>query len=241
MVARLATGTDEEQVHAELELELLGTFRVGRAGATAAVPPTSQEVVAFLALHPGAQRRSFVAANLWPAASEHRARANLRNALYRLERTLPGLTERVTDDIGIGATVASDLDQHEHIVTGEHRDPEVAISLLAQELLPGWHQDWVVVARERVRHRSVYALLELVERLGAAGRWPTAVEAGLAAVALDPLCEPAHRALTRAFARQGSLPQAIAHFQQYEHELRASTGLRPSSEYRDEVRSLRNQ
>src|SRR4029079_7200585 len=72
-------------------------------------------------------------------------------------------------------------------------DPAYGVHvLLAVDLLPDWYDEWVVLERERFRQLRLHALEALCERLVAAGRRGEAVQAGLAAVAGEPLRESAH-------------------------------------------------
>jgi hypothetical protein len=54
------------------------------------------------------------------------------------------------------------------------------------ELLPGWHDEWVIFERERIRQRMLHALEELSRVLLNAGRYGEVVAAAMEAVAVEP-------------------------------------------------------
>jgi DNA-binding SARP family transcriptional activator len=74
--------------------------------------------------------------------------------------------------------------------------------------LPDWYDEWLLIPRERFRQLRVHALEELAIVLADEGRFAEAVEAGLAAVAADPLRETAHRALILAHIAEGNRQEA---------------------------------
>jgi DNA-binding SARP family transcriptional activator len=98
----------------------------------------------------------------------------------------------------------------------------------AGELLPDWYDDWVVIERERMRQLCVHALERLSADARAKGRFAQAAEAGLAAVAFEPLRESAHRVVIQAHLAEGNANEAIRQFELCVELLRSKLGLRPS-------------
>src|SRR4051794_25150349 len=89
-------------------------------------------------------------------------------------------------------------------------DPEAALEPmpapevgLRGELLPGWYDDWVLLAREGLRQLRMHALEVLADRLTGVGRFGEAVQAAYAAVGMEPLREGAHRGLVRGHLAEG--------------------------------------
>jgi DNA-binding SARP family transcriptional activator len=74
----------------------------------------------------------------------------------------------------------------------------------------------------------LHALDALAERLTAAGRYPDATSAALAAVKAEPLRETAHAALIRVYLAEGNRAEALAAYQQYRALLRTELGLEPT-------------
>ena len=67
-------------------LTLLGGFELVCDGVPLALPMSAQRVIAFVATHVRPIQRGYVAGSLWLETPESRAYANLRSALWRLQR-----------------------------------------------------------------------------------------------------------------------------------------------------------
>jgi DNA-binding SARP family transcriptional activator len=204
---------------------------------------SAQRLVAFLALQDRPLLRAFVAGTLWPDSPEERASANLRSVLWRLRGSGYNLVEANGQQLEMRPDVEVDIQELARL-TNRLLDPSSAfpaselrrVSLLG-ELLPGWYDDWVQIERERVRQLRLHALETLCERLTEAGCLLQAVEAGIAAVAGEPLRETAHRALIRAHLAEGNPAEAIRQFEAYRKALREELGLEPSAQLQELVRS----
>ena len=226
-------------------VRLLGEFDLVVGGRSVALPTTAQRLTAFLALSGHPVARDHVAATLWPDASEARATGSLRSALWRLRRTAP-----VVEDVGrrirlrAGLAIdAAELSAATRAITAaggtmpRSIDQDSFVALVdAEDLLPDWDEDWLVVERERLRHQRLQALERLADALTTAGSAPLAVEAGLAAVRADPYRESARRALISAFIAEGNRSEAVRQFRSYETVLAGDLGIEPSTELEDLVR-----
>jgi DNA-binding SARP family transcriptional activator len=224
---------------------LLGGFELSLEGKAVALPMTAQRLVAFLALRDRPLLRLHVAGTLWPDATEARAGANLRSALWRLGRPGFQLVDVSNGHLALGRGVdvdfhrASDLarrllDQSsiaEHGVVDELS--------LAKDMLPDWSDDWVIVEREHFRQLRLHALESLCERLTSLQRFSEAIEAGLAAVAAEPLRESAHRALIKAHLAEGNVGEAAHQYRVFQTLLRNELDLEPSSLMEDIMKGLR--
>jgi DNA-binding SARP family transcriptional activator len=65
-----------------------------------------------------------------------------------------------------------------------------------------------------------------------------ALEAGLAAVSIEPYRESAHRALIRTFIAEGNSASAVVHYQRYHRLLMNELGLRPTAQMKALVDGL---
>jgi DNA-binding SARP family transcriptional activator len=224
-------------------LGLLQGFRVEDEGGNYDLPLGIQRLVAFLAVHNRPLLRLFVAGNLWIDSSEEHANANLRTALWRLHRLDFRLVEATRSHLSLAPGVVVDLHEssrrarqvlrHEAAPTRENVD---AI-LNGGDLLPDWYDDWVVVEREQFRQLRLLALETLCSDLSAAGSYATAVEAGLACIAAEPLRESAHRALIGAHLAEGNRVEAIRQFRLYEALVLDELGVEPSAAIRSMLES----
>ena len=229
----LASGTAEA-----VTLGLLQGFRLEHDGGKPELPLGIQRLVAFLAVHNRPLLRLYVAGNLWIDSSEEHANANLRTALWRLHRLDFRLVDATRSHLSLAPEVTVDL----HDLTRRARQvlrhgaaptrENVDAILSGGDLLPDWYDDWVVVEREQFRQLRLLALETLCSDLSAAGSYPTAVEAGLACIAAEPLRESAHRALIGAHLAEGNRVEAIRQFRLYETLVLNELGVEPSAAIR---------
>lgn len=196
------------------------------------LPPASQRLVAFLALHGRPLLRVYVAGSLWLDAGEERSCANLRSALWRLGRPGRGVVEASATHVGLTRTVVVDV--HE-LVTAARRvlDGEVAgvdERLLDGELLPDWYEDWLEPERERLRQLRLHALETRARRSLDEGRCGDGIVLALDALRGEPLRESLHALVIRAHLAQGNRADAIRHYRLYSIRLADEFGLEPSPE-----------
>jgi DNA-binding SARP family transcriptional activator len=225
-----------------LRLSLLHGFELRRGEQIVSLPPSAQRLLAFVALHEHPVRRIYVAGQLWTNASQEHANASLRTTLWRLRRPACTVVEGGEGEIGLGTHV--EVDVHDVALRAqrvlEHRVEQGDLLRLSRagDLLPDWYDDWLVVERERLRQLRLQALETLCEDLMAHGHLAAAMEAGLAAVAAEPLRESAHRVVIEVHLRQGNLAEALRQYHLYRHLLHEELQLVPSSAMRSLVESI---
>jgi DNA-binding SARP family transcriptional activator len=227
----------------QTRLCLIGGFALLERSRLLPVPAACQRVLASVALSGRAILRLRVAALLWPDSPEARATAGLRSTLWRLRRIRPGIL------ISTGQHLILDpaLDVDVHRLSAEatrlrcaeftHVDSG-AVSHFLGDLLPDWYDDWVLMERERFRQVRLHALEHLCRLLIEAGRTGEAIDAGLAAVAGEPLRETAQIGLISAYLAEGNRCEALRQYERYRALLRRELGLEPSMELREVVRSV---
>ena len=218
-----------------VSLSLLRSFDLRIDDRPVHIPLSSQRVVAFLALNRGRLARTFVAGNLRMDASEERAAAALRTALWRLGQLRSSLLCCHGPRLAIEPAVRVDIDvaTRSARALGDRTDTPVPQIVLTQlrddgELLPDWYDDWVLIERERFRQMRLHALEALCNRLSREHRHSQATEVGLAAVASEPLRESAYRALIAAHLREGNAVEALRQYRLFKGLLRRELGLDPS-------------
>jgi DNA-binding SARP family transcriptional activator len=131
------------------------------------------------------------------------------------------------DDIPVDACEIAKLAQR-ILSGGSAGDGDISRLAGTRELLPDWYDDWVIIERERIRQLCLHALEQLSADAKTQERYAQATAAGLAAVALEPLRESAHRAVIRAHLAEGNVSDAIRQYRLFEDILDAKLGLRPS-------------
>jgi DNA-binding SARP family transcriptional activator len=218
-------------------LLLLDGFQLECDGSIVEVPLSAQRLVAFLAVHERPLLRTYIAGSLWLDNSEERAHANLRAALWRLRHNSAHLVESRGAHLRLAPNVDVDLHRAVQVaraqIQGVTTLPEVGAHmrlLLSGDLLPDWYEEWIGVERERLRQLRLHALEALCERLTAAGRFGEAVDVGLAAVAVEPLRESAHRALITAHLSEGNAFEAARQYESYRRLLWDALAAEPSAQ-----------
>jgi DNA-binding SARP family transcriptional activator len=224
-------------------LRLLRGFELRRGEAIVRLPMSGQRLAAFLALHGRRMQRVYVAGVLWIDSTEEQANANLRTALWRLRQAGSSLVDVTSTHLGLADDVPVDARDiagraQRVLQTGVGRPDDLERLAQPPELLPDWYDDWVVVERERLRQRCVQALEQLSRTARERGRFAEAAEAGLAAVALEPLRESAHRVVIEAHLAQGNAADALRQFRLFEDLLARDLGLRPTPLMDELMRSV---
>jgi DNA-binding SARP family transcriptional activator len=214
---------------------LLGSWQLVGAQCSLEVGNNGQRLLALLALR-GRCDRSYVSGVLWPECSEQHAAGNLRATLSRLRRrNLISLLDTWERSLWLRPEVSVDAqelsDTATAVLDGASARPRrrVLHTLTSDDLLMGWYDDWVLLERERLRQLRLHALEALSAQLLRSGDAASAVEAGLAAVAIEPLRESAHRAVIRAHLAEGNRGDALRQYEQLRRVLQAELGAEPSA------------
>ena len=233
----VTSSSPRRELRAEVEpaydLRLLGAFSLRRNGVEVSLYPQSQRVVAFLALRDHAVARSTLAGTLWPSRTRDRANAALRSAIWQIERRARGVVETRGTRIELGTHTRTDVAKLNEAIArsdaGGDRDVP-ASSTFCADLLPDWDEDWLLFERERLRQRRLHALEHLCEVHTSGGRFGNAIDAGLAAIAGEPLRESAHRVLIEAYLAEGNINEARRQLDNLSHLLHVELGIKPSAE-----------
>jgi DNA-binding SARP family transcriptional activator len=228
-------------------LRLLGGFDITADGRHPTLPPSAQRVLVALALQSGEQDRMGLAAMLYPGGRRSRISASLRSALWRASREVG---ERLVESHGqcLRLAVSVDVDLHRWMrrarVLASQRKVEPLIEdgglieALSHELLPSWGDEWLALDQQRWDQLRLHALERLAERFAAIGRYMEALEAGLAAVSIEPYRESAHRAVINAFIAEGNAASALAQYHRYQRLVIRELGCRPTAELQALVKGL---
>lgn len=203
---------------------------------TVNLPEGSKRLLAFVALRGGQIDRQYAAGTLWPSGSDARAAGNLRSALWRLkgDRLRLLATDRHTlvlcKDVLVDVRLVTEWSSR--LVAGTATAVDMGVPPLAVdafELLPGWLDDWVLVERECLRQRILHALEALSRSHSQARCHAQAVDAAMAAVAVEPLRESAQRTLMEAHLTEGNCVEARRCYEAYRELAYRELGVGPSS------------
>ncbi|HEX9268319.1 MAG TPA: BTAD domain-containing putative transcriptional regulator [Candidatus Limnocylindria bacterium] len=218
-----------------VRIDLFGAPRIERGGVSIA-PDTRKALalVAYLAVTKRAQARDRLAALLWPEADAERARGALRRTLSSL-RTALGGEHLVTDGhrVALDEDVDCDVTRF-RALAAEGRLGEAA-EAYAGDFLAGFSlrgealefEEWQLAEADALRRELSGVLERLAQQdadperaIAAAKRW----------VAIDPLHEPAHRALMRLYARAGDRSAALRQYRECARQLDRELGVSPLPE-----------
>jgi DNA-binding SARP family transcriptional activator len=225
----------------ETQLRLLGGFNFRLNGNDVNLPPAGQRLVALLALRDRPLVRAFVLGMLWPEAPEERGFACLRSLLWRVNCHDNPLILASRQHLTLASHIHVDVrDVHEAVHRlirgGCHSPPDLDLLLITGDLLPDWYDEWLVVERESLRQLRVHALEMVCEQLTTERRYGEALEAALAALALDPLRESAHRALIRLHLSEHNYADAVAQYSLCRRLLLERLDVAPSAELQELIR-----
>ncbi|MDX1614896.1 MAG: BTAD domain-containing putative transcriptional regulator [Candidatus Promineifilaceae bacterium] len=219
-----------------LEIRLLGQFEVHRDGEAIAIGSRpAQLLLAYLLLNRGvALPREKVAGVLWPDTDEAKARNSLRHALWQLRKGL-GKEAVLSDQRSVAFNLEidhwSDVAQLSASADGQTLDADLAAAeAYAGELLPGFYEEWVGLARDQLRAAYERLMVRLLDGLVEQRRWAETIRLAEHWIAFGQTPEAAYRALLRAHAAQGDLAAVSAAYERCQRALQRDIGVDPSAE-----------
>jgi DNA-binding SARP family transcriptional activator len=186
-----------------------------------------RRILAYLALRGQPVARRVASADLWPDVLDDVGRANLRRVLWHLPR---GWVNTVGDELVLEAQ--SDLAQAHRVAARALNGESLTldeITLLSNDILPGWHEEWVLPAHDAFRLLRVQALEAACRTMAASDSHALATQAGAAAIAAEPLRESAAEALINAHLAQRNRYEAAQCFRTLAQRLHDELGVSPDS------------
>jgi DNA-binding SARP family transcriptional activator len=229
----------QEPTSAPLAISLFGPFSVLVNGAP--LPRLrwrkQEALLALLTLrHDRPVERTWLAALLWPEASDSQGLATLRRYLTGLRSALgpaaPRLYAPTPATLSLDLTGATvDLIAFDAALDRGAREAlGAAVSLYRGPLLEGWTDDWVVEERSRREQAYLQALerlaIDAIERDDPGG----AEQHLRQVIAVDPLRESAQRALMRSLACRGNATAATQVYQELRRGLHRELNAEPDAE-----------
>jgi DNA-binding SARP family transcriptional activator len=227
---------------ATMSLQLLGRFRLSVGSHTARLPLQAQRLVAYLAVNESMTPRHPLAERLWPFTSQARAQANLRTALWRVRQEAPDSVTVDNEAVELDPGVSVDYQDLVRIPRWEDsvsttRETRV-VAHLRSDLLPGWDEEWLMIARERSRQFRMRCLEDLSRYYLSSGNTRAAIEAAYASIEIEPLRESAHLALIEAHVADGNLAEAVHQATRLEGLVNNELGVASSARFRNRLMDL---
>lgn len=191
-------------------------------------------LIAYLAVTGQPQARDTIAVMLWPDADTERARGALRRTLSTLRTGLGG-DELRTDGLRIALNDgAIDVDVRRFRAFVADGRLEEAVAAYTGDFLSGFSlrdsvefDEWQAAQGEMLRGELASALGRLA--LGTSDV-PSAIAHARRWVSIDPLHEPAHRALMRLLAKASDRSAALRQYRECAHLLDRELGVAPLPE-----------
>lgn len=215
-----------------LRIRLLGQFELRRHRRNIELPSRPAKLLlAYLVLSTGTYHpRERLSGMLWPESDTKNALSNLRQALWRLRKTI-GKEYLLGDNVSIAFDAASDywLDT-EILAVSDSEDLLATVSVYKGELLPGFYEHWVLLERERLRAVFDRKMQQLLEQLLREENWTQVLQSAEWWIAKGQVPEAAYRALMLSHAAMGELGKVGAAYNRCVEALQQELAVDPSIE-----------
>jgi DNA-binding SARP family transcriptional activator/tetratricopeptide (TPR) repeat protein len=211
-------------------------------------------LLVYLALTRQPHSRDALAALLWPEYDQSHAYAALRRTLSALNKALGGYglaIERESIGLDDQADIWIDAEQFQHRFAEcrkhAHAENEMcarciepltqAVDLYREDFLAGFSlrdsaafDDWAFFQTEQLRRELIGALDRLVRQLASQHDYAAALAHARRWIAIDPLHEPAHRALMQLYALTDQRAAALRQYQECARVLKQELDVEPLAE-----------
>lgn len=191
--------------------------------------------------------RDLLIGTFWPDLPETTARRRLSKALWRVRRILPeaqmphaapiivaaGDTVQLNPHLPIWLDVEAFIRHHKQCTNGEAgavAAGQQCLALYQGEFLAGYHDDWAVVERERLRELFLLTLAQLVEIYKSRGDYDQALYCARQLAEVDPWREEAHREVMRLCHLLGQDAAALNQFEVCRQLLAEELSIEPAPE-----------
>lgn len=204
-------------------------------------------LIAYLAVQPGhTASRETVGTLLWPDFDDGRARANLRNLLYSLNKTaFENWIEADTEQLKlITHQHTIDILQFHDCLTND--ELETAVSYYKGTFLEGFHladndlfSDWLHEQQEQFRRNTLTTLQTITDDALKTKDWQKAERYARHQIQLDDLQEQAWQQLLLALAGNGRRAKAIQSFEELKKRYQSELQIDPSPQTLDIINQIR--
>ncbi len=207
------------------------TYEQPLAGALSA---KTLALLAYILLHRESRvARETAAFSLWPDETEENALANLRRALYLLQRWLPAGPQWISADRrSIAWNRESpywlDVEEYDHLVSaGAQAD---AAKLYDGDLLQSLDDEWIEERRAYYRNAQLGLLTSCIAQLREGGDVESGIALARRGLQIDPWHEEFIREIMLLRALTGDRAGALAEYRTFEQAIRKEMNAAPSSE-----------
>ena len=231
----------------KLYLQVLGRpqIRRGERSITDLAPPKGQALLYYLAVTGRPHPREVLAGLLWGELPDHRARGNLRKALFDMRQQLEQYLDITRQAVAFNQAQPYwlDVDVLQQALEIDAQDAANLVALRqAADLYQGdfladfyiqdalAFEEWVLVQREKWRATAIELLHRLADRYTVQQAYDDAIECAARLLNLDPWREIAHRQMMSLLARSGQRSAALAQYETCRRILATELGVEPMPE-----------
>jgi TolB-like protein/DNA-binding SARP family transcriptional activator len=199
----------------------------------------ARALLAYLAVEHGrSHARERLAGMLWGETGDERARHNLRQSLSAIRRSCGPVIVSRGDLLELDQTrCRADVIDFERLARAEEPDELLqCVDLYRGDLLEDFeprepvYDEWLNLARARLRRIACQVVDDLVDSLAVEGRYEEAIQALERRLSMDPCCEAAHRRLMELFAKVGRRTDALRQYRSCVETLERELGAEPDVE-----------
>ncbi len=230
------------------QVQLFGAFTIYQNGTPLPLPASNdaRRLLACLFLRRKPLPRAALIGQLRPESNEADARRALRQAVWHINRSLPGLLTTDPEQIALADPTSLQIDvvDFEELLKSEGpwsvtaQTLSRAVALYQGDLLEGYYDDWAIIERERLRELYLQALETLIVAFKATLRYEQALQTAQELARIDPLRESAHREIMRLHHYLGNSATALRQFEICRQVLQRELALEPDDETQKLARSI---
>ncbi|MCA9943994.1 MAG: AAA family ATPase [Anaerolineales bacterium] len=231
---------------AKLEIATLGPLQItiDHAPVSGFLSDKVRALLVYLAVEQARPlRREALAALFWSEHPKGKALANLRRALANLRQVIDdenGRFLRITRQslqFNPNSKATIDLRQFYSLLAGSEptlAHMEEAVKMANGRFLDGFSindsiafEEWALLQREKYQRRLLKTLHQITTQYENQHQAEKAVRFAWQQVNIEPWYEPGQRQLMRLLAQTGQRATALAHFAQFQQELKTELGVLP--------------
>jgi DNA-binding SARP family transcriptional activator len=241
----------------QVSVEFLGRTRILSHGRELGLSRQNISFLAYLVLHRQLDNpREIMIEQFWSSHEPVRARSCLGTALSRLRKALHieghnwlELSPRGEPRISLSAPIWFDIVAFETAIARPLAAPpgKLEPGLLGNLVTAlahyrgdlGWYENWVLAERERLRLLCLRGYRRVMEHYAAIGDFENALEAGHAALRIEPLQELVQQNVIELYHASGQRAAAIRQYERLAALLKEELGIAPSKRTRALIESIR--